>query len=275
MKIHFVSGLPRSGSTMLIAILQQNPAFKTGMTLATVRVVRAIESAVSREGEVSILLSDEQKLALFRGVFTAIHGIADRVIIDKNHLWCAKLPLIAALFPDAKVICCVRDVSWIMDSFERLYQSNPLELAAMFNFRTDTTVYTRVSRMASSDGVVGMALDGLREAYYGAHSDRILLVDYNRMTATPEAELDKIYKFIGEPRFAHDLDTLHFESTAFDTAVGLPGLHTVRGPVKFRPRRTILPPDLFGRFTADAFWKPRPENQLMWKDEIIGQREVG
>jgi sulfotransferase len=30
--IHFISGLPRSGSTLLSAILRQNPALHAGMT---------------------------------------------------------------------------------------------------------------------------------------------------------------------------------------------------------------------------------------------------
>jgi sulfotransferase len=30
--IHFISGLPRSGSTLLSAILRQNPRFHAGMT---------------------------------------------------------------------------------------------------------------------------------------------------------------------------------------------------------------------------------------------------
>jgi len=31
-RLHFISGLPRSGSTLLSAILRQNPRFYAGMT---------------------------------------------------------------------------------------------------------------------------------------------------------------------------------------------------------------------------------------------------
>ena len=31
-KFHFISGMPRSGSTLLAAILNQNPRFRAGMT---------------------------------------------------------------------------------------------------------------------------------------------------------------------------------------------------------------------------------------------------
>ncbi|MEG5055281.1 MULTISPECIES: sulfotransferase [unclassified Microcoleus] len=32
MKAHFISGLPRSGSTLLAALLRQNPRFHSAMT---------------------------------------------------------------------------------------------------------------------------------------------------------------------------------------------------------------------------------------------------
>ena len=37
------------------------------------------------------------------------------------------MPLVHEMFPQAKVIACVRDVPWIMDSIERLLQKNPFE----------------------------------------------------------------------------------------------------------------------------------------------------
>lgn len=255
MKIHFISGLPRSGSTLLIALLGQNPAFRTGLTLATLGVLQAVEFATSRENPTSLLLSEDQKWALRRSVFTALYPGEGQVVFDKNHMWCMKLPLIASLFPAAKIIACVRDVSWIMDSFERLYQSNPLETAAMYGFRAGTTVYTRVSKLAAPEGVVGMALDALKEAYYGAHRSRLMLVRYDRIATNPGAVMDEIYEFIGERNFNHDFANVAFACSEFDAAVGMPGLHSVSGPVEFKPRKTILPPHLFDKFRDDAFWQ--------------------
>jgi sulfotransferase len=41
----------------------------------------------------------------------------------------------------------------------------------------------------------------------------------------------------------------------FDARLGAPGLHEVGSAVRVPSRRTILPPDLFTRFEADAFWQ--------------------
>ena len=207
-----------------------------------------------------MFLTEDQKWALRRGIFTAIYGDAgDRVVFDKNHLWCGRMPLLAALFPDAKVIALVRDMPWILDSFEKLYQSNPLELAAMFGFRSDTTIYTRVSKMASSDGVVGQSLDALREAWFGPYRDRLLPIEYLTLVTNPAAVMRQIYAFIGEEPFEHDFERLEFSSPLFDAAVGLPGLHTVKPKIRFQPRTSVLPPDLFNRFVDDAFWRRKPD----------------
>ena len=47
----------------------------------------------------------------FGGYYADIHR--EKLVFDTNRLWCAKLALIAALFPHAKVICCARDVPWV------------------------------------------------------------------------------------------------------------------------------------------------------------------
>ena len=64
-----------------------------------------------------------------------------------------------------------------------------------------------------------------------------------------------IYDFIGEPLFDHDFGHVHYDVTEFDDRAGTHGLHTVRGTVKAEPREILLPPDLFKRFTNDAFWR--------------------
>ena len=46
--IHFISGLPRSGSTLLAALLRQNPRFSAGMTSPVGSLFNAMLSATSR-----------------------------------------------------------------------------------------------------------------------------------------------------------------------------------------------------------------------------------
>lgn len=254
--IHFISGLPRSGSTLLSAILRQNPRFEAGMSSPVASLFIAMQGATSRRNEGAVFLSEDQKIALLRGVFSGFYNDRDpnQVLFDTNRAWCAKLPALTQLFPQARVICCVRHVGWIMDSIERLIRANPFELSGIFNYEPSNTVYTRVQRLAGSDSLVGFALDALREAYYGGQSDRLVLVSYEALSTDPEGTMRKLYDFLEEEYFDHDFDNVEYNAHDFDIAMGTPDLHTVRSKVDWRPRKTVLPPDLFARFEHDAFW---------------------
>ena len=260
--LHFIAGLPRSGSTLLAAILRQNPQFHAAMASPMSTLFMAMQTATSRRNEVSVFIDEGQKAALLRGIFESYyHEIhPTKLVFDTNRTWCSKLSVLVRLFPDAKIICCVRDISWIIDSFERIIQANPFDLSGMFGFDPSTTIYTRVGRMAASDGVVGYALDALREAYFGPHTDRLILVDYEALVRDPRETLRKLYAFVDQPWFEHDFDRVEYEAREFDLGMGTPNLHTVRSKVEWLDRKSLLPPHLFDRFANDAFWREPGRN---------------
>jgi sulfotransferase len=125
---------------------------------------------------------------------------------------------------------------------------------AFYRLESLNTVYTRVNRLATSDGLVGFALDALREAFWGEHANRLILVGYEALARKPAATLKQLYQFLDEEWFAHDFDNIEFEANEFDIALGTPNLHTVRRKVEWIERPTLLPPELFNRFVNDAFW---------------------
>ena len=261
--LHFISGLPRSGSTLLAGILLQNPRFHAGMTSPVGSMYRALEEAMSRRNEAAVFLSDEQRQALLKGLFSSYYqSINKETIFDTNRMWCTKLPALSKLFPDAKVICCVRSISWIIDSLETLVRKNAFELSGLFGFDGGNTVYTRVNAMAKNTGLVGYALDALREAYYGAEANRIMLLEYEDLCRRPKETLQRLYAFIGQPYFEHDFDNVVYAADNFDLQLGARGLHTIRSKVEWIERPTILPPDVFNRFQNDMFWRTAPSGRV-------------
>jgi sulfotransferase len=257
--IHFIAGLPRSGSTLLAALLRQNPRFAAGMTSPVYGLFGTMLREVSERNEGAVFLDNAMRERLLRAVFEAYYADVHphRVIFDTNRLWTTKMPALAALFPAARFVCCVRSPAWIMDSFESLVRRNRFELSGIFNYDAGGTVYSRVEGLGAAAGLVGYALNGLREAVYGAFVDRLLLVRYETLAANPLGTLSAIYTFIDEPLFAHDPGHIEpcYDMVEFDIRLGTPGLHDVRSVVEARTRSTILPPDLFARFARDAFWE--------------------
>lgn len=254
-RIHFVSGLPRSGSTLLAALLRQNPRFQAGMSGPLAGLFGALLGQMSARNEYSVFIDDAKRERILRGLFDNFYADSPaEVIFDTSRAWCAWMPAIARLFPEAKVIACVRDVSWVVDSIEKLVQRNVFSPSSIFNYSAGGTVYTRANAVVAPDGMVGGPYDALKQAAYGAQRDRLLLVQYETMTSDPEKTMRAVYDFIGEPHFDHDFDHVDYDVTEFDERAGTPGLHTVRGTVQADPRETLLPPELFNRFAKDAFW---------------------
>jgi sulfotransferase len=260
--IHFMSGLPRSGSTLLAGILRQNPRFHVGMTSPVGAMYMALETAMSRRNEAAVFIEDTQRRAVLKGLFSNYYEQIQRgkVVFDTNRAWCTKLPALAQLFPDARVICCVRDIGWIIDSIERLVRRNAFELSGFFGFEPGGTVYTPVNRLASSDGLVGYALDALREGFFGEEAPRMILVEYQALTQSPGETLRHLYMMLNEPYFEHDFENVEYQADDFDLALGTRGLHTVRRRVEWVERQSMLPPGLFERFAGDMFWRTPEAN---------------
>ena len=57
-KFHFISGLPRSGSTLLAAILNQNPRFRAGMTSPLADIMGVVIAEASSKNYFSFDVSD-------------------------------------------------------------------------------------------------------------------------------------------------------------------------------------------------------------------------
>ena len=263
--VHFIAGLPRSGSTLLAALLRQNPALHAGITSPVGSLVTGMLREVSQGNETALMIDDAQREALLRGVFDnyyhAIHP--SQTVFDTNRGWATRLHLVAALFPETKVICCVRHIPWIIDSIERLIRQN-WELSKLFNFDPGGTVYSRADVLMNPGGLVGFALGALKQAMHSEQSDRMLLLPYDLLTREPERAMAAVYAFTGVQPFAHDFANIAFDATEFDARLGTPGLHVVRPNAEAVERNTILPPDLWRRY----------ENESIWRDPAFNSRGV-
>ena len=256
-KFHFISGLPRSGSTLTAGLLRQNPRFHAGMSSPVAGLFEGVISQVSAGSELSTMVNTEQRERILRGLFSSYYSDSDaEVIFDTNRAWTANLPALMRLFPESKLICLVRDLSWIMDSMERKFRQNAFENTRLFNNPAErSTVYTRVEALAGANRLVGYPWHALREACYSEFADRIVVVEYELLAQRPKAVFDLIYEFLGEERFEHDFENVAYDAPEFDAQLGLDGLHRVHPSVAPRPRTTILPPDLFEKYSKLAFWR--------------------
>lgn len=256
LRYFFISGLPRSGSTLLAGLLRQNKEWHAAMSSPVSNLMNSCLEQIGAGSEFYTFFDEARRRALVESIFTSYYQAQSNksIIFDTSRLWTARLHQLVELFDDVKIICCVRNPAWVMDSFERIYRKNPFDYSRMFSPNNRMTVYSRCESLAQANGTLGSAWTGLKEAYYGEFSERLLLLDYDILTQFPSKSMDLVYQFLGVDAFSHDFQNVEYEENEFDQKLGVKGLHTVKREVKFSPRKTVLPPDLFKKYSEMAFW---------------------
>lgn len=262
---HFISGLPRAGSTLLTALLQQNPRYRAELASPVVSMIEAVQPYTSG-GEYSLFMDDVTRANVFRGLFDSYYAQqlstmpANPVIFDSNRFWTGNAAMIAHLFPSARIICCVRDIGWIIDSIERLLTKNPLQLSRIFAGGAKNSVFGRAeSLMSPEQGLIGTPYYKLSEAWYGDFAKRLIVVPYNNLVKEPKRTMQRLYAELGEPQFEHDFNDVEFDDVSeYDAYIGMPGLHTVRKKVEHIERIPGIPPEIFFKYAGAQFWD-KPE----------------
>lgn len=251
---YFISGLPRSGSTLLSSILKQNPRFHAGISGPLLTHFR---SAIECGNEMtSSEKSPERTKRIVSATVDAFYeDNLKEVIFDTNRMWTNLLPQLKDLYPYTKVICCVRDINWIIDSFDRLHQKNPYHISSVFPKNADMNVYVRSSSLMSEGGVVKLPYDSLKSAMCGMHKDMIMFVEYEMLCKNPEGVMKALYNFIDQPYYEHDFNNVEDSYDEYDKDLSMPELHTIRRKVEWVQRDFILPPDILNTYSNLEVWR--------------------
>ncbi|MEA3109597.1 MAG: hypothetical protein QOI88_4202 [Gammaproteobacteria bacterium] len=125
----FLIGFPRSGTTLLEVVLDGHPAVASieEHELLTDGVLKFMREPLNLD---PLLRADEEELRALRAAYwehvrNAGIEVAGKVFIDKHPLNTLKLPLIARLFPGAKVLFALRDPRDVVFScFRRRFKMN-------------------------------------------------------------------------------------------------------------------------------------------------------
>lgn len=255
-KYHLISGLPRSGTTLLSTILRQNPRFEASISGPLARFVRAIIQESSSQGGYRFECPPEKRKKLISSLFDTYHDDPTKdVAFNTNRGWGLLLSTVKDLYPKSKTLMCVRDIGWILDSFEMLQRKNPYVFTSMFSSDENVNVYTRSETLLNSGRTLGFAYNSLKQAITGEHKDSIMIIEYENLAKNPEMMMKAIYNFIEEPYFQHDFNNVEASYDEFDEDVQLPGLHTTRKRIEFIERPTVLPPDIWNRVRGMEVWR--------------------
>jgi sulfotransferase len=252
----FISGLPRSGSTLLSAILRQNPDFYADITSPVQGLVKSAINVIT-ESESNHLIDEDKRKRILHSLFDAYYKTVEpKTVFDTSRGWTSKTSLLKILYPQTKIICCVRDIPWILDSFERIAAKNTLWNARLTDDESNQTVTTRCDALmdVKKEGQVIKPCFFLEEGML-LNPDMIMLVEYESLCKNPESVMRELYEFIGKQYFDHDFKNVEYENEVFDKALNLKSLHTVRKEVTWQERPSILPKSVWEKYSGKDFWR--------------------
>lgn len=257
-KMHFISGLPRAGSTLLSTILNQNPEFHAGISSPLARFVRAVVTESFAGPGYKLECPEPKRIQLIRGlVENYYYDIPQPVCFNTNRGWTALTDLLNISHPDSKIICCVRDINWILDSFELLFRKNPFSMSSMYGKEESETVYTRCDALMTPGHTLRFAYDSLKEAITGPNKDKLILIEYENLTKYPQITMEYLYDQLNLPKFNHDFNSVEASYDEFDEDSNIRGLHKIRKEVKYIERTPIIPPDILNKYSDLEVWRMR------------------
>ena len=243
-KFHFITGLPRSGSTLLSSILKQNPKFHASITDPLANLFKGVIE-VSQEGPgMKYEVPEKRRFNIAKSIFDGYYQDVDKpVIFNTNRAWTILTPQIDAIFPESKLIICVRDIVWILDSFELAHRKNPLSISTVTGGLSGT-VYSRADGLMLETGVVGFPYIGVKQAITSSEKHKCIIIEYDNLCKNPELVVKSIYNFIDEPYYKHDFNNVEASWDEYDSEIGIK-LHHVKKMFNTQKEKQFFLPTLF------------------------------
>ena len=255
-KYYFIAGLPRSGSTLLSAILNQNPLFSASVTSPVIQLIRKNYEIINDDKEFSSFFKEETLKNILKGIFDSYYITNNKkVIFDTNRMWPNLIYLLKSLYPYTKMILCVRDIPWVLDSLEKLRNNSPLGIPNIYPSGVDLNVYTRTNFLMYENNLVGSSYTAIKSIMTGPFSNDVMFVDYDELCKNPEGMIKAVYNFIDQDYFKHNFNDVEVKFDEYDNHLRMKYAHTTRKKIELIERKSILPPDLWHQYSGLEVWK--------------------
>lgn len=260
--MHFLAGLPRSGTSVIGAVLNQHPDIHCSLGSALPAVLRKTMEHYHDSEHTKAAPVEGQADSIVASVMSGFYAhVTAPHVFDKNRWWAD--PVNMAMVHNAtgrrpRVICPVRPIPDILASWVTILLENPgnlLERSARSR-GYDWTTEGICAYLMGPDGNVGDSAKHIRSALQSSYSDCLLFVHYQNFVEGPQHQLNRIHDFIGLDRFKYDFTNIKPPAVEEDVKVyGIAGLHTVSPAVKDQGLGRaidVLGPKLFNYYEGFA-----------------------
>jgi sulfotransferase len=236
-----LSGLPRSGSTLMLQILGQNPMFHPTPTSGFINFF--VKNKFNWKNNNEFSAQGMEKIlprihSSFRGMFEGFYKEeleAGKIVFEKSRGWQGYIPYLKEIFEDEnfKIICTIRDIRAILASFEKLHSKRDLSYPEPSDndFIESQTVEGRANILLRANGVVGLPIIRLQDALR-RHQNNIVLVSYKGLLNDPKGVFNFLHDHLELPKFEYDFENVKQVTHEHDVYHGYKGLHDIKeGPI--------------------------------------------
>jgi len=240
-QLYFLSGMQRSGSTLLSCILNQNPNIFSSKTSPLLDILSSCEKTLNEVYNQYTFDYNQKNKNLILGILNSYHDDEEsHIIIDKHRGWVGSIDLIEEIYTP-KIICTNRSVPEVITSFIKLIENNN-----SLNNSIDKALRNSgfpISITNRADYIFHNFVNNPRQAILSSidkYRNYIHMVEYNDIINYPNETFSKIYEFLGIEKFKHNFSDI--ENTCKeekDIAWGIENLHEIRNKLQ----KTSTPPE--------------------------------
>ena len=220
-----LSGLPRTGSTLLSSILSQNPLIHAEGNSAVCQLMWDMQQSVFNSEQIKASNKDLIDKLVKPIPHTYYSNVTKSIIVDKCRSWAlsANMQMLNRYFDNApKVIVLVRPMAEIVASFMSLRKENGWQDC-------------EAGLLDDGSEPIMRSLAGVEWARKNNNGE-FLFVTYDDLVDDTQKTLDRIYKHCGWQIFEHNLESIVNTHKEDDAIYGLVGQHDIRPQIS---RRTI------------------------------------
>lgn len=239
-KIIYVTGLPRSGSTLLCQLLGQHPEiFSSAQSSPLCHALDQLRRYLSDDSFLLAQLDSD-----FEGVYARLTGafrgflggwftdIDENWVVDKNRGWLGMVETVRYLDPDFRMLIAVRDLGQLYGSIEARHQETIL--LDFPDHLADRSRYARADSLFAPDGVIGRPLRALQSVQdlEPELTDRFFYVVFEDLVRDPGRVLNEIWSWLGLPSTEVDTAKLDLAAPESDSHYRFKYPHRVRPSVE-------------------------------------------
>lgn len=256
--IAFLSGLPRTGSTLLANILNNHPQIKSTPSSPLCNIIQNMKNAWSEDpfllSQMDNNFDNIYNNKLKKATKSFIQSWLDtdkKLYIDKSRSWLFCSELLQHLYGNFKMIVTIRDLRDIYASVE--YQHRKTLLLNFPDKTEQNLVDARASNLFSDQGVIG----GPIKAIYNLGDipnimENIYIVRMEDITEDPQSNINSLCDWLEVDHLELNEDTIKQSTFESDSYYRFKYLHTIK-------QKTIEKPKSF----IDKQISPRITNEIL------------